>query len=325
VSTVDSQIALGRSIAERRRRYGWSQPELASLLGRSSAWLSQLERGLIPAESIPVPGALAVAPSDVVVHPEPDSAAAAATEDVGALIDVLSAEASQLGPAILGDRSAAGLSALAARAWALATAREYRELAGLLGALLPELEAAVRADDGQQHVELLELTAISYQACSAALARLGEHDGALTAADRALATAHQAGDLLLAAGSAYMLVRILLDARRNDHAQAIAAAAADALEGHADSGSGEALALCGALTLLRALVAARLGDAATAEAQLARARAMAGRLSRDGPYRSAADCYRSVFGPDHVALYEIAVSIETSALLRASRAEHPGG
>ena len=57
-----SQLALGRSIAETRRRRGWTQPELAAMLGRPVAWLSRLERGLVPAGPDPVPGAAASAP-----------------------------------------------------------------------------------------------------------------------------------------------------------------------------------------------------------------------------------------------------------------------
>jgi helix-turn-helix protein len=320
VSTVDPQIALGRRIAERRRRYGWSQPELASLLGRPAGWLSQLERGLIPAEPIAVPSALAISPLAVQeIGRDSAPAEADSAAHVRALQGVLSGRINRPGPAVPAEYSAAECNALAARAWALTTARQYGELAELLGALLPGLEAAAGTDRDRAG-DLNELLAISYQACSAALAKLGAHESALIAADRALAAAQQVDDLLLAAGSAYMLVRILLEVRRDQQAEAVAAAAAGALAGHADADSAEAQSLCGALTLLRALTAARLGQAAAGEEHLNRARAMASRLGRDGPHRSAARRYRSVFGPDHVALYEIAVSIETGAYLRASRA-----
>jgi transcriptional regulator with XRE-family HTH domain len=320
VSTVDSQIALGRGIAERRRRYGWSQPELASLLGRPAGWLSQVERGLIPAESAPVPGALAISPLALPeISQERIPAGNTTAADIDALQDVLSGARAVPGSPIPAARSVAELCDLAARAWALTAAQQYGELAGLLGSLLPELQATAGAPGGGP-AEVLELIAISYQACSAALVKLGAHDGALVAADRALAAAHQAGDLLLAAGSAYMLVRILLEVRRDDQAEAVAAAAACALAGMTGAESAEALSLCGALTLLRALIAARLGQPGVAEEQLSRARALASRLDADGPHRSAARRYRSVFGPDHVALFEIAVSIETGAQQRADRA-----
>jgi transcriptional regulator with XRE-family HTH domain len=46
VSSPSYQQALGRKIAAERRRRGPSQPELAWLLGRSVAWVSQVERGV---------------------------------------------------------------------------------------------------------------------------------------------------------------------------------------------------------------------------------------------------------------------------------------
>jgi tetratricopeptide (TPR) repeat protein len=213
------------------------------------------------------------------------------------------------GPGVVGeDRDAWG--ALAAEVWELTGARRYAELAELLGDLVPELEAAVRATPGHQLCGLHELMAVAYQACAAALARLGEHDSALIAADRALTAAHRAGDQLAAAACAYLLVCVLVESRRYGQARAIAAAAADALKGPAAGGSVAAICLRGAVTLVNALAAARAGDPAAAGEQLSRARVMAGWLGDDRHGRDAG------FGPDHVALYEIAVSIETGAPIR---------
>ncbi len=46
MSTPDYQQSLGRKIAAERHRRGLSQPELARLIGRSVAWVSQVERGV---------------------------------------------------------------------------------------------------------------------------------------------------------------------------------------------------------------------------------------------------------------------------------------
>jgi hypothetical protein len=150
------------------------------------------------------------------------------------------------------------------------------------------------------------------------LARLGDDQSALTAAGRAVAAAHRAGDVLGTATGGYLQVCILMEARRGVDAGAVATAAADALRLPAAEGSMEAVALRGALTLLLALIAAQAGDLTAGEEQLGRARVMAGRLSHSADSRSGG------FGPDQIALYEMAVRIETAALLRPSQAEGAG-
>ena len=57
-----------------------------------------------------------------------------------------------------------------------------------------------------------ELTATTYQACSAALAKLGEPEAAWIAADRAMAAAERAGNPLLVAAGAFRLVFVFLAA-----------------------------------------------------------------------------------------------------------------
>ena len=59
--TTDYQKALGRKIAAERRRRGLSQPELARLIDRSVAWVSQVERGVRKVDRMSVLEALAAA------------------------------------------------------------------------------------------------------------------------------------------------------------------------------------------------------------------------------------------------------------------------
>jgi hypothetical protein len=133
-----------------------------------------------------------------------------------------------------------------------------------------------------------------------------------------MAAAHCGGDVLGTAAGGYLQVCILLEARRHEEAGAVAAAAAEAVRVPAAEGSMDAIMLRGALTLLLALIAARAGDVTAAEEQLGRARVMAGRLSDTARSRGPG------FGPDQVALYEMAVRIETAAAPPASRAEGIG-
>src|ERR1700689_2873639 len=54
VNTVEYQQGLGRKVAQERRRHGLSQPELAAMVDRPVAWVSQLERGVQPIERMSV-------------------------------------------------------------------------------------------------------------------------------------------------------------------------------------------------------------------------------------------------------------------------------
>jgi hypothetical protein len=74
------------------------------------------------------------------------------------------------------------------------------------------------------------------------------------------------------------------------------------------------MSLWGALTLQRAIVAARAGHAAAAYGHLDRAREMAGRV---GPGRND---YETEFGPANAGIFEVAVSVELGDAGRALRA-----
>lgn len=163
--------------------------------------------------------------------------------------------------------------------------------------------------------------AVAYQSCSAALARMDEPDAAWIAADRAMAAAERAGNLLLVAAGAQRLASVFLGARHYSLAEETARTTVDALQELAGIGDPDAVALCGGLTLLRAVIAARTGRSAAAYRQLAYARRLAGQLC---PERVAAD----EFGPDYVTLYEIAVSVDlgdAGHALRVAAAAEPTG
>lgn len=306
VSPTESQLALGRRVAEQRRRHGWSQPELAQRLGKPVSWVSQLERGLVPAEPMEV---LRTAAGGRLDWGTADAApGSTGTDQVNALRRVLDHDHQyQPRQTVLAIQTAASRQSLTDQVWDLTIAGRYGDLADLVRALLPVVHATLRACTERRRAGLYQLLAASYQACSAALAKLGDPDAAAAAADRALAAAEHADDPLAVAGSAYLLVCVLMDAERHEAALAIASAAAAALIPASAEGSLAAISFRGALTLLCALCAARDGDSATAEEYVSMARVMAGRLSHfQGESASG-------FSADHVALYEIAVSIESAA------------
>jgi tetratricopeptide (TPR) repeat protein len=318
VSSPDYQQALGRKIAAERRRRGLSQPELARMIDRSVAWVSQVERGvrkvdrmsvletLADALDVPLAELAAEAPVVAAVTEEPPGASG--------LRLVLSGAYALC--AMLDGRHPPALSTLrtkAGKAWDLTHAGRYADLTGLLRGLVPDLETAARAVRESQRTEVFELMAATYQACSAALAKLGEPEAAWIAADRAMAAAERAGNPMLVAAGAFRLVLVFLAARHYDQAEETASTAADALWLRADQGDQQAMSLWGALTLQRAVIASRRNDPDTAYDQLERAREIATRLGEGR------NDYNTEFGPANVALHEIAVAVELGDAGRALR------
>jgi len=319
VSTPSYQQVLGRKIAAERRRRGLSQPELARLLGRSVAWVSQVERGVRKIDRMSVLEALATAlevPLSELAAEAPVVAAVTEKPPGAAGLRLVLSGAYAL-RAMLDDRRLSALSTLRARsrkAWELTHAGQYTELAELLRGLVPDLETSARAAPESQRAEVFELMAATYQACSAALAKLGEPEAAWIAADRAMAAAERAGNPLLVAAGAFRLVHVFLAARHHDQAEETARTATDALQSRADSGDPPAMSLWGGLTLQRAVIASRMNNPDAAYAHLERAAQVAARLGEGR------NDFNTEFGPANVSLHEIAVAVELGDAGRALRA-----
>jgi tetratricopeptide (TPR) repeat protein len=205
------------------------------------------------------------------------------------------------------------LRAKSRKAWDLTHAGRYTDLTDLLRGLVPDLETAARTAAEPQRAEVFELMATTYQACSAALAKLGEPEAAWIAADRAMAAAERADNPMLVAAGAFRLVFVFLAARHYDQAEETARTAADALQPRADQGDPQAMSLWGALTLQRAVTASRINDPDAAYDHLERARQVAMRLG-DGR-----NDYNTEFSPANVGLYEIAIAVELGDAGRALR------
>ena len=319
MTTPDYQRALGRKIAAERRRRGLSQPELARMVDRSVAWVSQVERGVRKVDRMSVLEALAAA-LDV---PLAELAAeaplvAAVTEEppgAGGLRLVLSGAYALR--AMLDGRRSPALSTLRSKtrkAWELTHAGRYTELSELLSGLVPDLEMAARSVAEDQRADVFELVAATYQACSAALAKIGEPDAAWIAADRAMSAAERAGKPMLVAAGAFRLVFVFINARHFGQAEETARTATEALQSLADQGDPQAMSLWGGLTLQRAIIAALVNDPDLAYGQLKRASQVAAQVGEGH------NEYNTEFGPANARLYEIAVAVELGDAGRALRA-----
>ena len=319
MTTPDYQKALGRKIAAERRRRGLSQPELARMVDRSVAWVSQVERGVRKVDRMSVLEAVAAALEVPLAElaAEAPVIAAVTEEPPGASGLRLVLSGAYALRAMLDGRRAPAVSAVrteARKAWELAHTGRYADLSDLLRGLVPDLETAARAVEEEQRAEVFELMAATYQACSAALAKLGEPEAAWIAADRAMTAAERAGNPLLVAAGAFRLVFVFITARHYGQAEETARTAAEALWLLADQGDPQAMSLWGGLTLQRAVVAARLNDPDTAYDQLERARQVAGRLGEGR------NDYNTEFGPANVGLQEVAIAVDLGDAGRALRA-----
>jgi transcriptional regulator with XRE-family HTH domain len=319
VTAPSYQQALGRKIAAERRRRGLSQPELARMLGRSVAWVSQVERGVRKVDRMSVLETVAVALNIPLAELAAEApVVAAVTEEppsVGGLRLVLSG-AHALRAMLDGQRPRplSTLRTKSRRAWELTHAGRYTDLTDLLGGLVPDLETAARTVPEHERAQVFELLAATYQACSAALAKLGEPEAAWIAADRAMTAAERAGNPLLVAAGAFRLVYVFLTARHYDQAEETASTAADALHRLTDHGDPQATSLWGALTLQRAVIAARTNNPDAAYRHLSHAEQAAARLGEGR------NDYNTEFGPANVAVHEISVAVELGDAGRALRA-----
>ncbi|MDT0304238.1 helix-turn-helix domain-containing protein [Streptomonospora wellingtoniae] len=306
------QKALGRKIAQHRKRRGLSQREFAGLVDRSEAWVSQVERGVrridrmsvleAVAEVLEVPLSELAAESPIVASTAEEAPGSSRLRLVLSRAHALSAILRNGGDGTAPDVD--GLRRRVDEAWSLTHASRYVELTELLELLVPDLEAAARSVPNGQRVPLFRLLNTTYQACSSALSKLGEFEAAWIAADRAITAAERADEPLLMAAGEFRLCLTFQGAGYFDQVEATAGTSCEALSSLADRGEVEAMSLFGALTLQRAVAAARRNEATTAYRNIAQARSVAERLGGDR------NDYNTEFGPTNVSLHEVAVAVE---------------
>ncbi|MGW3354268.1 helix-turn-helix domain-containing protein [Streptomyces bungoensis] len=327
--STEYQKALGRKIAFNRKRRGLSQKEFAGLLGRSEAWVSQVERGVRRIDRMTVLEKVAdvlEVPIAELAAEAPLVASVAEGEPPGASRLRLVLSAAHSLKAVLGRHDASpdvpALRAEVDRAWSLTHQGNYADLAELLEGLVPRLESATRSVSESERPDLFRLLAVMYHTCSGALANMGEPEAAWIAVDRAVVAAERANDPLLMAAGEFRLSLVFLGARHFDQAAQVSGSAADALRPLAESGQVEAVALRGALTLQRAVAAARLNLADDAYGYLREARELGDQVG-DGR-----NDYNTEFGPTNVALHEVAVAVDlgdAGVALRAAQTVDASG
>lgn len=313
----EERRVFGVRVADLRKQKGMTQGELASAIGRTASWLSQVERGIQPVNRLDVLRLLADGlgvPLQVLQPSAPAPAEAATplgaeTNDLDRArlvlsghpaLDVLMAPRQDFQPDVL-----PGLRSSVDAIWRLTHGAEFAELSTVISAVLPKLERACRTAPAEYRPELHDLLARTYQALAAAFVRQHEADAAWVAADRAIREAELSGDPLSVFAGIYRLCHAFVRLKHLDQAEHAAVAAVSALE---QSGTGEPtpqhLSVLGSLHLVLALVHARSGARSSARQQIEAARMVGRRLGEDR------NDFDLEFGPTNVEIQAVSTAVD---------------
>jgi transcriptional regulator with XRE-family HTH domain len=198
-------------------------------------------------------------------------------------------------------------------AWMAFQHANYVALAKMLPKLIRDAQAAGNGGEGDAARAGAYLLAEVYQIASSTLRKLGEHDLAWLAGDRATMVCQRAGDELLSALATDQVAAALSALGRVRPALEISMTVANqvAPEDHHNA-TPERLSVYGMVLLRGALAAARLGDAYTVRELLAAAEAVAKEVGDE-------NFYWTCFGPTNVALFQVAAEVELGEAQRALR------
>lgn len=301
------QMSVGERVAFYRARRGYTQAQLAGLVGRSTDWLSKVERGERGLRRVDVlielARALRVGLPDLLGQPvlmedERDG------DDVPVVRDALMAPA-RLSRSLYPPSPAAPVDVQRAARLAHFLWDDYQ--GGRVGSVVAALPRAIRTaqrseDDGTSRG--WAVSARVHHLAATTLAKLGEADLSWIAAERAVRAAEEADDVLVLASAARAATHALLAVGRYADALDLGATAASWLERQVATGDPAALSLAGMLHLRTAVAAARHQDRSLADDLLSRAERVAERLGSD------ANHWHTGFGPTNVELHRSSVALE---------------
>jgi transcriptional regulator with XRE-family HTH domain len=313
---TSGDLPIGRRIAIHRRRLGLTQEGLAMRLHRSRSWVTKVERGERPLDSVrtllEVARALGVEVRELTGQPWFPEPGGPGHEAVPAIRRALLAlqPGGAAGPAdVVGlerDVLAAG------RLWQ-SEQNCYSIVVPLLPGLLTEARLAVHTTTGDDARAANRVLALLYHLTQEVMARLGEPDLSWIAARHSVLTAEEADDRLLAAAGAWRVCHAALRVDDLDEVHdTVTNAVADLRRAFPEPGP-EQLSVDGALHLVAAVAAARAGAGQEALDLLDQARSTARRLGRDR------NDFWMTFGPTNVAIHDVAVALEQGDPARALR------
>lgn len=316
---VDPQDrAFGQRVQKLRKDQKRTQTDLAATLGKTSSWMSQVERGIQPVQRMDLLQQMAdelgvsvqqlrpgVPPDGST--PSQNAAPLSLSNDLDETRRLISGHPALdtllTGPGPEEVRSVEALRKDVDDLWELTHAGRMAQVSVLTVELLPELERAARTTPGDSQAELYLLLSRAYQALSAAFVRQDEADAAWVAADRAVFAAERSGDPMHVCASVFRMVQAFVRLRSLGQAEHAARTAIDALESQ-EIRSPEALSVLGALHLALALVHARASARTEAREQIAKARAIAAQLDGNQNY------FNLEFGPVNVEIQAVSTAVD---------------
>lgn len=306
--------SVARRIRFYRQRRGLSQVRLATAIGRSESWLSQVERGERYIDRVSVLTRIAevlnVPVTELTGDPPPATEPRTAEQDLVVTIRRLLSGHDFLAYLFDSDRH---LDTVALplvdegelmELWELAHASLYGGLVSALPQVLTSAEASTRLTEGASRARAFRHVATAYQVGAAVMAKLSQTDMAWVMADRSVLAAERSDDPLLAIAGAFRLGHAFLSGGKSEQALRAAMAGADAVRPRAAEGDRASEALLGALQLVAAIGYARLGNEKEARNSLAEAQT----LARNLPPNMGG--YETEFGVTNVQMHAVAVAVE---------------
>jgi transcriptional regulator with XRE-family HTH domain/tetratricopeptide (TPR) repeat protein len=325
---VDDQ-PVGRRVALLRTQRRMSQQMFADRLGKSKSWVDKVERGVRRLDKFSTIAEIAnVLNVDVAVLMDgggsgvgtglpnrprgPRSGSGVDVAEIRAALeryDKIGVSAGRVTTAV----SLPEVRKSVDHAWMAFQHANYVALVKMLPKLIRDAQTVGTTGEGDAARCGAYLLAEAYQIASSTLRKLGEHDLAWLAADRATMICLRAGDDLLSALATDRVAAALCALGRVRSAMEISVTVANQVAPQDDhEATAQRQSVYGTVLLRAALAAARLGDALTVRELLAAAETVAKEVGDD-------NLYWTCFGPTNVALVQVAAEVELGEAARALR------
>lgn len=284
---------------------------LAELVGRTEDWLSKVEGNRIQLDRLSVINALAreldVAVGDLLA----ERSSVEWTQETGRRTVPALREGLITYRQLIPSRSRAltlqttdTLVERVRSVWDAYQASRFGYMTASLPTLIEDLSCAVDHYGGAEKVRCQRLLALTYQASTAVLTKIGETDLACVAAQRGYDLAEQADEPVARVSLTRSVCHALLSAGRYTDAVDLISDAPRTVEPIGANSSRAFISVFGTMYLTGAMAASRADDRDTTNEFLSHADTAARRLGRDD------NLMWTAFGPTNVAIHRVATAIE---------------